>query len=112
MVMDGGFRNDGYQLIINKLKDPLRGPVCQELFLEDLLLEDLDVFFFGTLAPSLRALESPMAIACFRLVTFFPDLPLFSVPFFFSCIAFSTSLPAFLSYLAIVAPFTEEHGTE
>lgn len=66
-------------------------------FFED-LPEDLDDFFFGTFAPALRAFERPIAIACLRLVIFLPDLPLFSVPFFFSRIDFSTSLPAFLSY--------------
>ena len=34
----------------------------------------------GTFAPAFRASESPMAIACLRLVTFFPLRPLFSVP--------------------------------
>jgi hypothetical protein len=29
----------------------------------------------GTLAPSRRASESPIAIACFRLVTFLPERP-------------------------------------
>src|SRR3989337_4591852 len=45
--------------------------------------------FFGTLEPALRASDSPMAIACFLLVTFLP-LPLRSLPRFFSCITFST----------------------
>ena len=36
--------------------------------------------FFGTLAPFLRASERPIAIACFLLLTFLPDLPLLSVP--------------------------------
>ena len=36
--------------------------------------------FFGTLAPFLRASERPIAIACFLLFTFMPDLPLLSVP--------------------------------
>ena len=48
-------------------------------------------FFLGTFAPFLRASESPMAIACFLLLTllppFFPDL---SVPRFRLCIARST----------------------
>src|SRR5438105_13877679 len=43
-----------------------------------------------------------MAIACFLLVTFLPDLPLFSVPSLRSCIAFLTFFCAFLPYLAIV----------
>jgi len=42
----------------------------------------------------LRASERPIAIACLRLVTFLPDLPLFSVPSFRSCIAFFTLLRA------------------
>src|SRR5688572_9202094 len=71
-----------------------------DLDLED--LEDLAGFFFGTLAPFLRASESPMAIACFLLVTFLPDLPLFKVPFFRLCIAFSTFSDALLPYFAIM----------
>ena len=35
-----------------------------------------------------------MAIACLRLVTFFPLRPLLSVPRFSSCMARSTFLPA------------------
>jgi hypothetical protein len=62
----------------------------------------LPVFFLfaGTLAPFFRASDNPMAIACFRLVTFFPD-PLFSVPFFLRFIALFTVLCAFLPYFAI-----------
>ena len=44
-------------------------------------------FFGGTLAPAFGAFDSPMAIACLRLVAFFPDRPLFRVPRFRSCIA-------------------------
>ena len=81
-----------------------------DFLLDDFLLEDFfdddffeelffdDDFFDGTLPPSRRASESPMAMACFRLVTFFPDLPLFSVPCFRSCIAFSTLSWAFFPY--------------
>jgi hypothetical protein len=58
----------------------------------------------GTLAPARRACDSPIAIACFRLFTFLPDLPLSSVPAFRSCIAFSTFSEAFLPYLAMAAP--------
>src|SRR2546422_10286821 len=71
-------------------------------FFEDFFLED---FFFGTFPPSLRASDSPMAIACFLLVTFLPDLPLFSVPSLRSCIAFLTFFCAFFPYFAIVTPF-------
>ena len=49
-----------------------------------------DLRLRGTFAPALRASERPIAIACLRLVTFFPDFPLRSVPFFRSSIAFFT----------------------
>jgi hypothetical protein len=62
-------------------------------------------FFGGTLAPLSLASDSPMAMACFRLVTFFPLRPLFSVPLFFSCMAFSTLSPAFFEYFAIKLVF-------
>src|SRR5947209_5748657 len=55
----------------------------------------LPAFFAGTLPPSARASESAIAIACLRLFTFLPERPLFRVPFFFSCIAFSTLSEAF-----------------
>jgi hypothetical protein len=45
--------------------------------------------FFGTFAPFSRASESPIAIACLRLFTFFPE-PLLSVPRFFLRMALST----------------------
>src|SRR5262245_60472242 len=45
-----------------------------------------------------------MAIACFRLVTSFPEPPLFSVPCFRSSIARSTFSEAFLPYLAMDPP--------
>src|SRR2546430_10853939 len=64
------------------------------LFFED--------FFFGTFPPALRASDNPIAIACFLLVTFLPDRPLFSVPSLRSCIAFLTFFCAVLPYLAIV----------
>src|SRR5213075_2209178 len=70
----------------------------EDFFLDDFFLED---FFFGTFPPSLRASDNPMAIACFLLVTFLPDLPLFSVPSLRSCIAFLTFFCAFFPYLAI-----------
>ena len=50
----------------------------------------------GTLPPALRASLRPIAIACLRLVTFFPERPDFRVPRFRSCIARLTLLPAFL----------------
>jgi hypothetical protein len=50
----------------------------------------------GTLAPFSRASDSPIAIACLRLVTRppCPDFPLFSVPCFLRRIALSTDLEA------------------
>src|SRR4051794_30201785 len=61
-------------------------------------------FFLGTFAPFLRASDRPIAIACFRLLTFLPDFPLFNVPFFFLRIVRLTELPAFLPYFAIALP--------
>src|ERR1700683_3262190 len=60
-------------------------------------------FFRGTLAPFLRASESPMAMACLRLFTVppLPPFPLFKVPFFSRCIALFTLLPAAFPYRAI-----------
>src|SRR5262245_14210610 len=55
--------------------------------------------FRGTLPPARRASASPIAIACLRLVTFLPELPLRSVPRFRSRITFSTFCEAFLPYL-------------
>src|ERR1700740_3304167 len=55
----------------------------------------------GTLAPFLRASESPMAIACLRLLTLppLPPRPDFRVPRFFLRIALATRLPAAFPYL-------------
>jgi hypothetical protein len=69
-----------------------------EAFFDEAFFDD---FFLGTLAPFFRASESPIAIACSRLVTFppWPDFPRLRVPFFRRCIARSTDLPARLPYL-------------
>lgn len=61
-----------------------------------------EVAFLGTFAPDFLASESPIAIACFLLVTFFPLLPLLSFPSFISCITFSTLFPAFFEYLGMI----------
>jgi hypothetical protein len=55
----------------------------------------------GTFAPFSRASESPIAIACLRLVTVppCPALPRFSVPLFRRFIALFTDLPAAFPYL-------------
>jgi hypothetical protein len=50
------------------------------------------------LAPERRASDKPMAMACFGLVTFFPLLPLFSLPRLNSCISRSTLFCAFGPY--------------
>ena len=57
-------------------------------------------FFDGTLAPFLRASESPIAIACLRLFTLpaFPRLPERSVPLFLRRMALATDFPADLLY--------------
>jgi hypothetical protein len=62
------------------------------------LREDLRFlpFLGGTLAPARRAWDRPMAIACLRLFTFFPERPLLSVPRFRSRIAFFTFCCDFL----------------
>jgi hypothetical protein len=92
-----------------------RSHFFEELFLEARFFVDrflppffepfFDPFFdplrAGTFAPASRASESPIAIACFLLVTFLPERPLFKVPCLRSCIARSTFSLAFLPYLAI-----------
>jgi len=59
--------------------------------------------FFGTLAPFLRASERPMAIACFLLLTFLPDLPLLSVPALRFFMARPTFFAAPLEYFLFFA---------
>lgn len=63
---------------------------------------DLRAPLFGTFAPFFLASDRPMAMACFRLVTFLPLLPLLSVPDFFLRMALFTFLPAPFEYFAIV----------
>jgi hypothetical protein len=57
--------------------------------------------FFGTFFPSARASDNPIAIACLRLLTVFPEPPLFSVPALRFFIARSTVADAFFEYFAI-----------
>ena len=68
----------------------------REVFRDDLR----ELFRRGTLPPFSRASLRPIAIACFRLVTFRPEL-LLSVPFFRRRIADSTRFDAARPYLAI-----------
>src|SRR5688572_33253883 len=79
---------------------PFRGWGIRYLFLAVLRDVFRDDVLAGTFAPFSRASLSPIAIACFRLVTFRPEL-LFNVPFFFRRIADSTRLLAPLPYLAM-----------
>jgi len=60
--------------------------------------------FFGTFAPAFRASDKPIAIACLRLVTFFPERPERSVPVFLSCIARSTFFWALSPYFLATNP--------
>jgi len=55
----------------------------------------------GTFPPSRRASDNPMAMACLRLVTLRPELPLRNVPSLRSCIARLTFACALLPYFAI-----------
>jgi hypothetical protein len=72
-----------------------------DVLLEDFLEGFLD-FRAGTFFPSLRASERPMAMACLRLVTFLPDLPLLNVPFLRFFIARSTFLAEPLEYFRAI----------
>src|SRR5262245_52536235 len=60
------------------------------------------LFRRGTFFPFARASDRPIAIACFRLLTFLPLRPLLSVPFLRFFIARLTSLEALLEYLRAI----------
>ena len=68
----------------------------RELLLLPLLFDEL--LRGGTLSPSRRASERPMAMACFGLVTFLPLRPILSLPCFISCISSWTFSCAFRPY--------------
>jgi hypothetical protein len=68
------------------------------------LFRELDERLRGTLAPERRASESPIAMACLRLLTFLPERPLFSVPRLRSCMARFTLRCAFFPYFLAIAP--------
>jgi hypothetical protein len=97
------FRYFFFDELLEDLRDEER--FFEDDFFEEERFFELDFFeddfFFGTLPPSRRASERPIAIACLRLFTFFPELPLLSVPCFRSCIAFSTLSDAFFPYFAM-----------
>jgi hypothetical protein len=59
--------------------------------------------FFGTFFPLALASDSPIAIACLRLVTFLPEPPLLNVPALRFFITRSTSLEAFFEYWRAIA---------
>lgn len=63
------------------------------------LCEDDELLFLGTFFPSRRASDSPIAIACLRLFTFFPLRPILRRPRLNSCISRSTFLLALGLYL-------------
>jgi hypothetical protein len=68
-------------------------------FFDDAFFDEdfFDAFFLaGTLPPARRASESPIAIACLRLLTFFPERPERRLPSFISLMLPSTLLAAFL----------------
>jgi len=66
--------------------------------------------FFGTFAPAARASESPIAIACLRLLTLRPERPLFNVPALRFFIARPTLAEAFFEYFRAmnVLPMTRK----
>jgi hypothetical protein len=85
---------------------PGRCKLAWILFGDPIWLSYLDLRRFGTFLPFCRASESPMAMACLRLVTFFLLLPLRSVPRLRLRIARCTSLEELREYRrAIAAPF-------
>jgi hypothetical protein len=59
--------------------------------------------FFGTFLPLALASDSPIAIACLRLLTVLPERPLFSVPALRFFIARLTSVDAVFEYLRAIA---------
>jgi hypothetical protein len=64
-------------------------------FFEDFFFDDV---LAGTLSPSRRASDSPIAIACLRLRTLREEAPLFNVPALRLRIARPTLADAFLEY--------------
>jgi hypothetical protein len=90
------------------LREPAGLPFFLLLFRPDVLLFLLDVGA-GTLPPSRRASDRPIATACFLLVTFLPEL-LRSVPFFRFRIALATFFDAFAPYLAMHPSQSGAHG--
>jgi hypothetical protein len=96
------FRPDDMRVVFLRLPAFFRLEVFRVVFFRapDLLAVFLLFRLAGTFAPFSRASESPIAMACFRLLTLppFPPLPLFRVPRLRRRIALSTALPAALPY--------------
>src|SRR5215217_7685428 len=65
-----------------------------------------ELFLGGTFFPSRLASDRPIAIACFRLVTFLPDPPLLNVPAFRFFIARPTLADAFFEYFRAIECFS------
>jgi hypothetical protein len=88
----------------------LRPDLFLPLFLEDFFELFFALFFGGTFFPSRLASDKPIAIACFRLVTFLPDPPLRRVPCLRFFIARPTLADAFLEYFRAITllPFKNE----
>ena len=82
------------------MRRPAYRPVLRLAFLA------VRAVFFGTFAPAARASESPIAIACLRLLTVRPERPLFKVPALRFFIARSTVLDAFLEYFRALRAMT------
>lgn len=81
-----------FEELLRRLEELVRDVLrCERdpelLFFELLLFEERLRGDEGTFAPSRRASERPMAMACFGLVTFFPLRPMRSLPCFISCIS-------------------------
>jgi hypothetical protein len=91
-------------------------PLARGHFLDARFLAVFLVFevFLGTFLPSALASESPMAIACLRLLTFLPDRPLLRVPALRFFIARPTLADAFLEYFRamIVLPVAAKQSTQ
>src|ERR1700754_962471 len=82
------------------------GPPCRFYFFDDLRFDFFAVFFlavfFVSFCPSFRGSESPIVIACLRLVTFLPERPLFKVPSLRFFIARLTLAAAPLEYFRAI----------
>src|SRR5206468_10635965 len=88
-------------IVLRPRARPSRQPIPMSIQPQRLFDRD----FGGTFAPCFRALDSPMAMACFRLFTFLPERPLFSLPRLNSCIALLTCFLEPRPYLAMTLSF-------